>query len=407
MKPIVVTIAETARDGVQFKWVDRAGVARQQTYKGRNTRNKINAARDDLEAKLNKPGATRRWSDFEKRVKQSFFSGMTPKGQGKPKTMLRRFKETLAEIGEHDIECAEITEEIVLLVKERMESEGLAKMTIRTNMGALWAILNWGAENNLLPRLYRPRERVRKSDRVAKKKSKGRSLTMEEIDRMIEAVKTNPVVRPNEKPYMQKVRKDDESAEAAIRAIHVARLTGMRLEDAHWFCWEPREDHHYPVNLDGKSPMLSFSAEQKSGEDESIPLTPMAVEYLRSIQQEAGYVCRMSGRSGEHQTSERLGRIIANAGRAAGIVVKRDGGKYGATKYASAHDLRRTFGRFLLDHVNLKDAQTMMRHASFETLMRYYSDSSEDALALKLKTLFTESSGFSVDAAGAVFAETQ
>lgn len=406
MDRIVVRVAETSRDGVLLKWSDHSGKERQKTYRGRQTRNLIEKARSELEERLNRPGAARRWSDFEQRVERSYFRGMTPKGVGKPKTMLRRFRDELAVMGQPDIECSRITEEIVLRVQERMEEEGLAKMTVRTNMGALWAVLNWGAENHLLPRLFRPRERVRKGDRTSKSAAKGRALTLEEIERMIQSVYDNPVIRPELAPSLQRVRKPNESADCAVRAIHICRLTGMRLDDCHYFRWEPSDGFHYPENLHGRLPMLVFCPEQKSGQSERIPLTPMAADYLRSIEQPEGFVCRLHGRHGPHATSGRLGRVIANAGRAAGILVKHNGGKMGAPKYASAHDLRRTFAQFLLDHVNIRDAQTMMRHASFETLMRYYSDSSEDALAQKLRSLFASSGGFPVDQPGAVFPET-
>ena len=406
-KRIAVGVVKTKHHGTQFKYRDRLGKTHWVTYQGKNTRNAIDDARRELEETLNRPGSARRWSDFEKRVHGSFLRGMTISGQGKPKTMLRRFREALAEFGDPDPECSELSEDMVLLVEERMESEGLAKMTIRTNMGALWAVLNWGAENKLIPRLHRPRKRVRKADRIAKSVSKGRALTVEEIERMVDALRKNPVIRPNAKlPGMRRVLNPSECPEPAIRAIHVARLMGMRLEDAHWFCWEPRDGCHYPVSLGGRSPMISYCEGQKSGRQELIPITPMAAEYLRSIEQEYGWVCRMTGKQGEHKTSGRLGRVVANAGRAAKIMVKADGGKFGTPKYASAHDLRRTFGLFLLDHVNLRDAQTMMRHASVDTLLRFYSDSSEDLLAMRLRELFSKSGGNLVDENGALFPET-
>ena len=412
MKKITVRLKKTRRDGWQLEWRDRGGKTHRETYTGKRTQSAVRERIDDLEENLNRSGSARRWSDFEKRVVRSFLPGMTAKGQGKPKTMLKRFKRELQSQGLGDIECDDLSEDIILAVEERMRAEGLAAMTIRTNMGALWSMLHWGIEGKLLPPLHRPRKRIRKRDRSQASQSKGRALTLEEIERMIEAIRTNPRIRdepawrnPRAKNLGQPnawthVRAPDESAEQAIKAIHVARLIGMRLDDAHWFRWDPQPGHHYVENLGGKHPMLSFSSAQKSGQSERIPLTPMAVEYLRSIEQSDGYVCRMFGKSGYHATAGRLGRIIANAGRAANILAKPNGGKFGAPKYASAHDLRRTFGVFLINHldkISVRDAQKMMRHASFETLMRFYSDSTDDVLSQKLASLFDKSGGFSVD----------
>ncbi|MEL6109314.1 MAG: hypothetical protein AAFU85_25180 [Planctomycetota bacterium] len=243
MRTIRVRVVESARDGVLFKWTDYENAPRQLTYEGRRTRNLIDKARTELEERLNRPGAARRWADFEERFLSSFLRGMTPKGQGKPKTMVRRFREQLASFGDENMECSAINEETVLSVKERMEDEGLKPMTIRTNMGALWSVLNWGADNHLLPRLHRPREFAR-GDRKGKSKAKGRAFVLEEVERMVSAVKENPVVRPDLTPALQRVRKIEESAELAIRAIHVCRLTGMRSDDMHGFRWDPCPGFH-------------------------------------------------------------------------------------------------------------------------------------------------------------------
>ena len=395
MKKIRVRIAETARDGVQFKWTDFSGVDRQQSYEGRRTRNRIDEAKTALEDELNRRGLRLKWPDFVEKYRVLWLGTLEPKSQGKPNTMIRRFEETLLARGiSPDVfEVADITTELVLSVREQMQGS-IQRATLRSNMNALWSIINWGIDEGLLPEVRRPRERTRKSDRTEKTRAKGRSLTMEEIERMISAVKANPDVPGNRRKNETTVRKAGESAERVVRAIHAMRLIGLRLEDCHLFRFEPADGYHYPVNLDGRHPMIAIAPEQKSGEEELIPLTPPAVKWLRSLDETEGYVCRLQGKRGHHRTANRLGRIIASAGRAAGIIVKRTGGRGGSPKYASAHDLRRTFCTTWLDKLPVNKVQTLSRHADPQTLLRYYSDVPAERLAAELNS---QSGGYLVD----------
>ena len=53
-------------------------------------------------------------------------------------------------------------------------------------------------------------------------------------------------------------------------------------------------------------------------------------------------------------------------------------------KYASAHDLRRSFGSRWAPKVKPATLQRLMRHASIETTMAYYVDLDADDLAAEL-----------------------
>jgi hypothetical protein len=57
----------------------------------------------------------------------------------------------------------------------------------------------------------------------------------------------------------------------------------------------------------------------------------------------------------------------------------------GAVKYASAHDLRRSFGSRWARKVMPAVLQKFMRHESIETTMRYYVDLDADALGEDLR----------------------
>jgi integrase len=387
LKKIRVRVVETKRDGVLFKWTDAAGVGRQESYEGRETRNKIEEARLEIEERINRTGSRLRWSKFWERYERRWLRKLSEQSQSKPQSVNRRFVELLKTQGLGDIECAELSEDLVQELREVMEDEGLAEASISSNMATLWAALNWGADMQLLPRLHRPRNRRVKGDAAVTSKAKGRPLTLEEIERMIDKIKTNTQIgERGGKPVL--VRRPDEGAEQVINAIHAMRLMGLRLDDCHRLRWGVSDVDHY-LKLDTRTPCVCLCSAQKSGREQELPLIPDAVTWLRTLSQADGYVCRLGGTKGQHKTPNRLGRIIANAGRAAGVVVKATGGKGGKPKYASAHDLRRTFVKSLLKLLdgNLHEAKILSRHASIQTLLDYYADDDTATLATKLRSL--------------------
>jgi hypothetical protein len=79
---------------------------------------------------------------------------------------------------------------------------------------------------------------------------------------------------------------------------------------------------------------------------------------------------------------EYVSAVISRVGKAAGVKVKTDGN--GRVKFASAHDLRRSFGERWARRVLPVVLQELMRHDSIETTMTYYvgqnAERTEDAV---------------------------
>jgi integrase len=78
-------------------------------------------------------------------------------------------------------------------------------------------------------------------------------------------------------------------------------------------------------------------------------------------------------------TSARAGRVISEIGKKAGILVNKADGKF-----ASAHDLRRSFGTRWASRVKPATLQLLMRHKSIETTMKYYVCQDSDDVADEL-----------------------
>jgi hypothetical protein len=110
---------------------------------------------------------------------------------------------------------------------------------------------------------------------------------------------------------------------------------------------------------------------QKNGRDQTIPTIPAFAAPLEETPevQRTGFVFSPARERGEGRYADvkRVGRIITAIGREAGVTVNANG------KPASAHDLRRSFGQRLADAgVPMRELQSIMRHARFETTEKYY-----------------------------------
>jgi hypothetical protein len=100
------------------------------------------------------------------------------------------------------------------------------------------------------------------------------------------------------------------------------------------------------IDLTGERPRLSIPAEcEKGNRDRLLPLTPDFAAHLLATpdDQRRGPVFRPLMPSGNRAASEQAGWMVSIIGDLAGVVVHIDS-RTGKVKFASAHDLRRTFG---------------------------------------------------------------
>ena len=86
-------------------------------------------------------------------------------------------------------------------------------------------------------------------------------------------------------------------------------------------------------------------------------------------------------------TPPRIGRIISDIGKRAKVVVRKSEGKF-----ASAHDLRRSFGTRWAPKAKPATLQLLMRHRSIETTLKYYVAQDTDEIADELWKAFPEGS---------------
>jgi integrase len=211
---------------------------------------------------------------------------------------------------------------------------------------------------------------------------KGRPITGEEFERMLAAV-PKAVVLKRQGEVTDEQRAADEADVADWR--HYLRglwWSGLRLAESLELWWD-RPDK-LRIDLSGKYPMLRIPAGLEKGHrDRLLPIAPEFAEFLLATpeSQRRGRVFRLFSRrvAGSHLTKDRVSRMVCRIGKAAGVKVAsrtvRDPGageEVEKVTYASAHDLRRSFGERWALRVPTPVLQELMRHENIQTTLKYY-----------------------------------
>lgn len=266
--------------------------------------------------------------------------------------------------------------------------------TIRIYLAHLKAAFSWAVDVGLM--LAAPKVKMPKRAKGAKL-MKGRPITGEEFERLLEkigagltlAVKErrgkqhNPSKRPrSEAATATDQKRREEYTAAAVpsweRLLRGLWLSGLRLGEALNLSWD--DDTKILVDFSGRRPMFVIRAElEKGGQDRRLPMTPDFAEFLQATPEaeRTGPVFPIVGR-GEVAPArlEWASNVIACIGKAANVLVDKD-----SQKFASAHDLRRSFGERWSKRVMPATLQQMMRHADIGTTMRYYVGQNADSAA--------------------------
>lgn len=122
--------------------------------------------------------------------------------------------------------------------------------------------------------------------------------------------------------------------------------------------------------------MLRVLAEYEKGhQNRLLPISPEFAEFLLQTpeSERRGRVFKLqyNNRPLTNPNRYNVGKILGEIGRAAKVKVYTHP-KTGNVKYASAHDLRRSFGERWLTRVMPQVLMALMRHETIETTMRYY-----------------------------------
>ncbi len=243
-----------------------------------------------------------------------------------------------------------------------LRKTGMHETSIATHLRHLRAALGWAVSMRLLPKVPEIPMPKRAKGRSL---MRGRPISTEEFERMLAAV---PAVRPRD-------------VETWVRYLTGLWLSGLRLEESTILSWD--DDAPISVELDGRRPRLRIFAEAEKGhQDRLLPMTPDFAQFLAltPTAKRTGPVFELLGlQTGTPITAKRISRIVSAIGKRANVVVNKAEGKY-----ASAHDLRRSFGTRWAGRVKPATLQLLMRHKSIETTLKYYVEQDADDIADEL-----------------------
>jgi integrase len=152
----------------------------------------------------------------------------------------------------------------------------------------------------------------------------------------------------------------------------------------------------------GEHPMLRIPAAlEKGNQDRLLPIAPQFAEFLMQTPEadRHGYVFNpkpLTEKRSQRLAEGQVGRTFSAIGKKAGVKVKTETGKNGqlVVKYASAHDLRRSFGLRWASRVMPQVLMELMRHESIETTMRYYVGRNAQSTAAVLWAAHEASKGY-------------
>jgi integrase len=170
---------------------------------------------------------------------------------------------------------------------------------------------------------------------------------------------------------------------AAIAWAQPIRLTTGRSARAVVGDGEP-----ISVCTSGKYLALRIRAEaEKAHTDRLLPIAPEFAEFLLAMPEaeRRGLVFGIYGVGESPLSTKRASRYISAIGKAANVVIDK-----AADQYATAHDLRRSFGSRWAKRVMPAILKDLMRHSSIATTMSYYVNQTAedvgDALRLAIST---------------------
>lgn len=266
------------------------------------------------------------------------------------------------------LRLSEITAATISHLRASLRKPGRSEATIAGYLRDLRAALSWAMESGLVTSVPAfPRSGSKRTRNVSRGgRSKGRPVTRPEFDQMLAAI---PAV----------VGEEPDQVESWRRTMIGLYLSGLRLEESQILHWN-RSDL-ISVDMNGPHPMLRIPGEHEKGaKDRVLPMAPEFAELLLGTPEtdRRGFVFNPLSRraSDRHRriSAATVGRTISLIGQAAGIKVRE--GK-GAEKFASSHDLRRSFGLRWAHRVQPATLMILMRHESITTTMTYYA--TEDA----------------------------
>ncbi|NBW12256.1 MAG: site-specific integrase [Caulobacteraceae bacterium] len=342
---------------------------------------------EELASSVVRPDGSLPWAEFRVRYLRQSLSGLAQATENKASTILDSV-DTLM----RPQTLAGVTSARVAQWLAELRAGGRAESTINSYAKHLHAALRFAVDLGYLHEI--PKFPVVKRAKTGQKARlmKGRPITEAEFAAMLGAIPS--VVGP---------------ARAAGWEFYLRSLwlSGLRLDESLGLTWDSLSGMR--VDMDGPFPLFRVPAESEKGHrDRLLPMAPEFAEFLRQVPSDRrqGLVFDLPRQrerdSRPHPTS--VSRVVTQIGQAAGVIVAQSNrrGTNGERlqKYASAHDLRRSFGTRWAKRVLPQILQVLMRHERIETTLRYYVELDADETCRILWDAHAAAQGITGDSGG-------
>lgn len=368
--------------------------------------------KDELEAKLllgidAKPRARKRggpamsWEEFRHRHLELHLSTLRPKSRKDAGIRLDIVEKILKPRLLADVADSEALQELqnkLLAGANSRHSRPRSPHTVQTYMAIVFGALNWAAQMGWLKAV----PRIRKVKTSKLRHMKGRPITREEFERMLTSV---PKV----------VGKDKAVSDSWKYLLRGLWESGLRLDELMHVSWDDPSYILPDWSRGQHAELIIPAAMQKNDTEEAIPLLDGFSDLLLETPEasRSGWVFTplslqtKQGRQPRHgrPTAEWVGKVITRIGSKAKVVVVpavgiEDQPGYKPPKFASAHDLRRSFAdRLVAAGVSERDVAAVMRHASVETTRRHYAPRNVQRSAAAIRGCLRAAGGSAVQPA--------
>ena len=251
---------------------------------------------------------------------------------------------------------AQVNSMMVNRFQNKLRDFGNAETTIAKHLRHLKAALRWAKSMDLIPRV--PGFQLPKAGKH-QRMMKGRPITDEEFQRMLDV--TENVVGV-------------ESTQSWRFLLNGLWWSGLRVGEAISMTWHPSDTLFLDFDT-GRFPMFQISGRaEKGGRDRLLPMAPEFAKFVEPFKRKEGYVfCPgrvQNGRKKNYQRNvEWISVVGSRIGKHANVVVSERKSKI---KFASCHDLRRSFGERWSKKVMPQTLMKLMRHESIDTTLRFY-----------------------------------
>jgi integrase len=320
---------------------------------------------DDLRNGRYKAACRMEWAEFREKYESEVLPGFADGTADCKATVLNHVEQTINPQRLSDLTTARLSAFVA-----KLRAEGMKDTTLAGQVGHFKPILRWAVKQGYLramPEIEKP-----KRAKGVNRAMRGRPVTGEELDRMLAKVPS-------------KRKREPEKWQRLIRGLY---LSGLRLGEALALSWD--SDAEIAVDMGGKYPALRIRAEaEKAHRDRLLPIAPEFAEFLLAVPEadRHGLVFGIEGPDGPLST-KRASRYLSSIGKAANVVIDKAAGRY-----ATAHDLRRSFGTRWALRVRPGVLRDLMRHSSVSTTMSFYVDLDAEDVGDVLRSAMGNKSG--------------